>query len=195
VSSEVAIGRVVDGRELPPVGRWQIDPAHSEIQFVARHMMIAKVRGRFREFEGWLDVAERLEDSSVEVVIHAASIDTGDEQRDAHLRSPDFLDVERFPQITFRSTSVAPGRDPDRYVVVGDLSIRGVTRPVTLDVELEGVATDPWGGTRVGFVAVGEINREDFDVTWNQALETGGFLVGKGIRIELDIEAVLHAGT
>jgi polyisoprenoid-binding protein YceI len=155
------------------VGRWQIDPAHSEIQFVARHMMIAKVRGRFREFEGWLDVAERLEDSSVEVVIHAASIDTGDEQRDDHLRSPDFLGVERFPQITFRSTSVAPGRDPDRYVVVGDLSIRGVTRPVTLDVELEGVATDPWGGTRMGFVAVGEINREDFDVTWNQALETG----------------------
>jgi polyisoprenoid-binding protein YceI len=90
---------------------------------------------------------------------------------------------------------VAPGGDPDRYVVVGELSIRGVTRPVTLDVELEGVATDPWGGTRVGFVAVGEINREDFDVTWNQALETGGFLVGKGIRIELDIEAVLHAGT
>jgi polyisoprenoid-binding protein YceI len=195
VSSEVVRGRVVDGRELPPVGRWQMDPAHSAIQFVARHMMIAKVRGRFREFEGWLDIAERPEDSSVEVVIQAASIDTGDQQRDAHLRSPDFLDVEQFPQITFRSTSVAPGGDPDRYVVVGDLSIRGVIRPVTLDVELEGVATDPWGGTRVGFVGSGEINREDFDVTWNQALETGGFLVGKGIRIELDIEAVLHAGT
>jgi polyisoprenoid-binding protein YceI len=150
VSTEAVRGRVVDGRELPPVGRWRIDPAHSEIQFVARHMMIAKVRGRFRQFEGWLDVAERVEDSSVEVVIHAASIDTGDEQRDDHLRSPDFLGVERFPQITFRSTSVAPGRDPDRYVVVGDLSIRGVTRPVTLDVELEGVATDPWGARAWG---------------------------------------------
>lgn len=172
-----------------------IDPAHSDVQFVARHMMISKVRGRFREFEGWLDIAERPEDSSVEVVIQAASIDTGDSQRDAHLRSPDFLDVEQFPEIRFRSTSVRPAGDDDRYEVVGDLTIRGVTRPVTLDVEFEGIAVDPWGGTRAGFVASGEINREDFDVTWNQALETGGFLVGKGVRVELDVEAVLQPGT
>ncbi|HZA76305.1 MAG TPA: YceI family protein [Acidimicrobiales bacterium] len=172
-----------------------IDPAHSDVQFVARHMMISKVRGRFREFEGWLHIAERPEDSSVEVVIQAASIDTGDSQRDAHLRSPDFLDVEQFPEIRFRSTSVRPAGDDDRYEVVGDLTIRGVTRPVTLDVEFEGIAVDPWGGTRAGFVASGEINREDFDVTWNQALETGGFLVGKGVRVELDVEAVLQPGT
>jgi polyisoprenoid-binding protein YceI len=190
----VAQVRTVEGRELPPVGRWAIDPAHSELQFVARHMMISKVRGRFREHEGWLDVAERPEDSRVDVTIRAASIDTGDAQRDAHLRSPDFLDVERFPDITFRSTSVRPAGAEDRYEVVGDLTIRDVTRPVTLDVEFEGVAVDPWGAPRAGFVASGEINREDFDVTWNQALETGGFLVGKGIRVEVDVEAVLQSG-
>lgn len=195
MGTKVAQTRIVEGRQLPPVGRWMIDPAHSDVQFVARHMMISKVRGRFREFEGWLDIAERPEDSSVEVVIQAASIDTGDSQRDAHLRSPDFLDVEQFPEIRFRSTSVRPAGDDDRYEVVGDLTIRGVTRPVTLDVEFEGIAVDPWGGTRAGFVASGEINREDFDVTWNQALETGGFLVGKGVRVELDVEAVLQPGT
>lgn len=187
--------RTVEGRELPPVGRWDIDPAHSELQLLARHMMISKVRGRFREHEGSLDIAERPEDSRVDVTIRAASIDTGDAQRDAHLRSPDFLDVERFPDVTFRSTSVRPAGAGDRYEVVGDLTIRDVTRPVTLDVEFEGVAVDPWGALRAGFMAAGEINREDFDVTWNQALEAGGFLVGKGIKVEVDVEAVLQPGT
>jgi polyisoprenoid-binding protein YceI len=194
VGTKVARSRIVDGRELPPVGRWRIDPAHSDVQFVARHMMVSKVRGHFLEFEGWLGIAARPEDSSVEVSIKAASIDTGDPQRDGHLRSPDFLDVERFPEIPYRSTAVRPVAG-DRYEVVGDLTIRDVTRSVTLDVEFEGVAVDPWGGVRAGFVASGEINREEFDVTWNQALETGWFLVGKGIRIELDVEAVLQDGT
>lgn len=194
MKTKVAHPRIVDDRELPPVGRWKIDPAHSDVQFVARHMMISKVRGHFREFEGWLDIAERPEDSSVEVTINAASIDTGDPERDRHLRSPDFLDVERYPAITYRSTAVRPV-DGDRYEVVGDLTIRHVTRSVTLDVEFEGVAVDPWGGVRAGFVATGEINRDEFDVTWNQALETGGFLVGKGVRVELDVEAVLQAET
>jgi polyisoprenoid-binding protein YceI len=127
------------------VGRWNIDPAHSDVQFVARHMMISKVRGHFREFEGWLDIAERPEDSSVEVTINAASIDTGDPERDGHLSSPDFLDVERYPAITYRSTALRPV-DGERYEVVGDLAIRHVTRSVTLDVEFEGVAVDPGGG-------------------------------------------------
>jgi polyisoprenoid-binding protein YceI len=190
MGTKVAQTRVVEGRELPPVGRWVIDPVHSTVPFVARHMMISKVRGRFREFEGWVDVAERPEDSRVEVAINAASIDTGDPGRDEHLRSPDFLDVEHFPLVTYRSTSVRP--IGDRVEVVGDLTIRDCTRPVTLDVEFEGVAVDPWGNLRAGFVASGDINREDFDITWNQALETGGFLVGKGVRIELDVEAVLQ---
>ena len=194
MGTETAQVRVVDGRELPPVGRWTIDATHSDVQFVARHMMIAKVRGHFREFEGWIDVAERPEDSRVEVVIAAASIDTGDPTRDAHLRSPDFLDVERYPNITYRSTAVRPA-EGDRWRVEGDLTIRDVTRSVALDLEFEGVALDPWGNLRAGFVATGDIDREEFAVTWNQALETGGFLVGKGIRVELDIEAVLQGGS
>lgn len=184
--------RTVEGRGVPPPGRWTIDPTHSEIQFIARHMMIAKVRGRFREFSGTVNIAESPEQSWVEVTIRAASIDTGDEERDRHLRSPEFLDVERFPELLFRSTSVRPA-DNDRWEVTGDLTIRGVTRPVTLDVEFSGVAVDPWGNLRAGFLATTDINREDFDVTWNQALETGGFLVGKGVRIEADVEAVLQS--
>jgi polyisoprenoid-binding protein YceI len=184
--------RTVAGREIPPPGRWRIDPAHSEIQFVARHMMIARTRGRFREFSGTITIAEVPEQSSVEVTIVAASIDTGDAQRDAHLRSPDFLDVERYPEIRFRSTEVRPAGD-DRWEVTGGLTIRDVTRPVTLDVEFCGVATDPWANLRAAFLASTEINREDFDVSWNQALESGGFLVGKGVRIELDVEAVREA--
>jgi polyisoprenoid-binding protein YceI len=180
--------RVVAGREIPPAGTWRIDPAHSEIQFIVRHMMIAKVRGRFREFSGTIDIAELPAESSVEVRIDAASIDTGDADRDRHLRSPEFLDVERFPEIRFRSTSVRPG-EGDRWVVGGDLTVRDRTRPVTLDVEFCGRALDPWRNQRIGFLASTEINREDFDITWNQALETGGFVLGKGIRIELDVEA------
>jgi polyisoprenoid-binding protein YceI len=184
--------RTVAGRELPPPGRWRIDPSHSQIEFVARHMMIARTRGRFREFSGSIHIAEVPEQSSVEVVIVAASIDTGDAQRDAHLRSPEFLDVERFPEIRFRSTGVRPVAD-NRWEVAGDLTIRDVTRPVTLDVEFCGVATDPWGNLRAAFLASTEINRDEFDVSWNRALEGGGFLVGKGVRIELDVEAVREA--
>jgi polyisoprenoid-binding protein YceI len=155
-------------------------------------MMIARTRGRFREFSGTIHVAEAPEQSSVEVAIVAASIDTGDQQRDAHLRSPEFLDVKRFPELRFRSTQVRSVVD-DRWEVIGDLTIRDITRPVTLDVEFCGVATDPWGSLRAAFLASTEINRDDFDVSWNQALEGGGFLVGKGVRVELDIEAVREA--
>jgi polyisoprenoid-binding protein YceI len=180
--------RTVAGREIPPPGRWRIDPVHSQIEFVARHMMIARTRGRFREFSGTIDIAEVPEQSSVEATIVATSIDTGDPQRDAHLRSPEFLDVQRFPELRFRSTEVHPA--DDRWQVSGDLTIRNITRPVTLDVEFCGVATDPWGNLRAAFLASTEINRDDFDVSWNQTLESGGFVVGKGVRIELDVEAV-----
>lgn len=192
MSMKIAPTRTVDGREVPIPGTWTIDPSHSEIQFAARHMMISRVRGRFHEFSGTVTVGERPEDSSVEAVIQAASIDTGDENRDQHLRSPDFLDVERFPQIPFRSRSVRPGRG-DRWQVTGDLTIRDLTRSVTLDVEFCGAAIDPWGQVRAGYMAETEIDREDFAVTWNQALEAGGFLVGRGVKIEADVEAVLQS--
>jgi len=184
--------RIVEGREVPPSGTWKIDPSHSEIQFFVRHMMIAKVRGRFREFEGRIRIGERPEDSRVEVVIEAASIDTRDRTRDEHLRSADFLDVERYPELRFASTSVRPG-DKDRWQVTGDLTVRGVIRPVVLDVEYDGAMVDPWGNLRAGLLATTEIDRENFDITWNQALEAGGFLVGKGVRIEIDVEAIRQA--
>jgi polyisoprenoid-binding protein YceI len=181
--------RVVEGREVPLPGRWALDPVHSQIQFVARHMMVSKVRGFFREFSGTLLIAEVPEESHVEVTIAAASIDTGDKTRDEHLRSPEFLDVERFPEITYRSTRVRPA-DGDKWDVTGLLTIRDVTREVTLSTEFCGVNPDPWGKIRAGFLATTEINREDFDITWNQALETGGFVVGKGVKVEIDAEAV-----
>ena len=184
--------RVVDGRELPLPGTWRIDPSHSEIRFVVRHMMIAKVHGGFREFEGTINIGERPEDSRVQIVIEAASIDTRDRTRDEHLRSADFLDVERYPELRFTSTSVRPG-DKNRWLVTGDLTVRDVTHPVTLSVEYCGAMEDPWGNLRAGFLATTEIDREDFDITWNQALEAGGFLVGKGVRIEIDVEAIRQA--
>jgi polyisoprenoid-binding protein YceI len=192
MGTETAHIRIVDGREVPPTGRWNIDPAHSSIGLVARHMMISKVRGRFREFSGFADIADIPERSLVEVTIQAASIDTDDEERDRHLRSPDFLDVDRFPTITYLSTAVRPTAG-DRWEMSGDLTVRGVTKPVTMDVEFEGAAVDPWQNLRAGFLATTEINRDEFDMTWNQALETGGFLVGKGIKVEADVELVLQS--
>jgi polyisoprenoid-binding protein YceI len=193
MAMNVATSRTIAGLEVPPVGRWVIDAAHSHVDFVVRHMMISKVRGRFREFSGVICIDEVPERSSVEATIVAASIDTGDEERDRHLRSAEFLDVEHHPEITFRSVSLRPA-DQDHWKVTGELTIRGVTRPVMLLVEYCGTAVDPWGNTRVAFLASGEINREDFAITWNQALEAGGFLVGKGVKIEVDVEAVLQNG-
>ena len=191
MAMNVANTRTVAGFEVPPVGRWVIDPVHSHVDFVVRHMMISKVRGRFREFSGVICIDEIPERSSVEATIVAASIDTGDEERDRHLRSAEFLDVEHHPEIRFRSLSLRPS-DKDHWKLTGELTIRGVTRPVMLLVEYCGTAADPWGNTRAAFLASGEINREDFAITWNQALEAGGFLVGKGVKIEIDVEAVLQ---
>ena len=176
---------------LPAAGSWQIDPSHSTVDFVVRHLMVSKVRGRFGTFSGVINVDGDPDLSSVAVEIEAASIDTGDEQRDAHLRSGDFLDVETYPTLAFRSTSVH-GHDAD-WKVSGELTVHGVTLPVVLDVEYLGTTKDPWGGDRAGFSATTEIDREDFGMTWNQALEAGGVLVGKKVRIEIEVEAVKAA--
>ena len=174
------------------ISTWGIDGAHSIAEFAVKHMMISTVKGRFRDVQGSIELDEQHpENSTVRAAIDTASVDTGVEQRDAHLRSGDFFDTERFPTISFRSTRVE--REGDDWKVYGDLTIRDVTRPVTLDVEFCGVATDPWGNLRAAFLASTEINRDEFDVSWNQALEGGGFLVGKGVRIELDVEAVREA--
>ncbi|MBA2317071.1 MAG: YceI family protein [Euzebyales bacterium] len=181
--------RTVEGRAVPAPGTYTIDPSHSNVEAMARHLMLSKVRGHFAQFSGRIVVADDIAASSVEVSIAAASIDTRDANRDEHLRSADFLDVDAHPELTFRSTGVEPAGS-DRWTLHGDLTIRGVARPVALDLEFLGDATDPWGNARALFSATTEIDREDFRITWNQALETGGVLVSKKLRIELEIQAV-----
>jgi polyisoprenoid-binding protein YceI len=170
-------------------GTWQIDPAHSLVEFAVRHLMISTVKGRFGDVSGTLQVdpADPAR-SAIDVTINTASIDTREAQRDAHLRSADFFDVERFPTLRFRSTRVSGG--PDQLRVTGDLTIRDVTREVTLDVTAEGQGKDPWGGERAGYSAKGTINRKDFGLTWNQLLEAGGVAVGDEIKISIDVEFV-----
>ena len=171
---------------------WTIDPSHSTIEFVAKHMMITTVKGRFAEFEGTVVADEtNLADSTVEVTMKAASLDTRSDQRDAHLRSPDFLDVERFPEVTFRSTRIEGTKH--EFQLVGDLTIRGVTRPITLDVTFEGEGKDPWGGTRASFSAKGKFDRRDYGLTWNVALETGGILVSNEVKINIEAQVVAQA--
>lgn len=185
-------GRTLDGVELPGAGTWKIDPSHSSVEFTARHLMVAKVRGRFGEFSGAVHVAEVPEESSVEVTIDASSIDTREDRRDAHLRSQDFFDVDNHPAITFRGAGLRRTGDM-RFELPGELTIRGVARPVTLQVDYGGLTLDPWGNSRAAFSAKTEIDREGFGLTWNQALETGGVLVGKQVKIEIEIEAVRAA--
>ena len=179
-------------RTLPATGTWTIDASHSEVGFSVRHLGLSKTRGRFGAFSGTLVVDEVPEQSRVEVEIDAASIDTKDAGRDDHLRSADFFDAERFPALRFRSTGVR-NVGGDRWEVEGELTIKDVTRPVVLDTEITGTVTDPWGNERVGFFATTEVNREDFGLTWNQVLETGGLLVGKNVKIQLEVEAVKGA--
>jgi polyisoprenoid-binding protein YceI len=173
--------------------RWNIDAAHSSINFSVRHMVVSKVRGRFTKFSGTLNVDDGdITRSVVEATIDASSIDTGTAQRDAHLRSADFFDAERFPELRFRSTRIEKLADA-RYRVVGDLTIRDFTSEVALDVEYGGRGKDPWGNERVGFVATAAIDRRDFGLKWNQALEAGGVLVGDRVDIELDVQGVKAA--
>lgn len=171
-------------------GEYQIDPAHSRLGFVARHAMVTKVRGHFPEVSGTLYLdAEDPTRSTAEVVVQMASVNTGQDQRDAHLRSPDFFDVENHPAMTFKSTG-AELRGEDTYRMTGDLSIRGVTRPVTLDIEFNGIVRDPFGNDRAGFEARSTISRKDWGLTYNAVLEAGGVLVSDKITLELDIAAV-----
>jgi polyisoprenoid-binding protein YceI len=183
----VALTRELQGVVVPAPGVYDIDAKHSSVEFVARHLMISKVRGRFDDVSGTIRVAEVPEESSVEVTIGADSVRTGDDQRDAHLRGGDFFDIETHPRWTFTSTAVK--RHGDNWKVTGDLSIRGVTRPAVLDVEFDGANVTPWGTAALGFSASTEIDREEWGVSYNQVLETGGVMVGKKIRIEIQVEA------
>jgi polyisoprenoid-binding protein YceI len=184
--------RVVDGVQLPAAGTYILDPAHTRVGFVARHLMVTKVRGHFAELTGSITVGEDVASSTAEATMQTASIETGVADRDTHLRSGDFLEIEKHPTVTFANAKVVSAKGTD-FKVTGDLTIKGVTKPVTLDVELEGVAKDPWGGERLGLTARTEIDREDFGMTWNVALETGGVLVSKKIVIEIEAEATRQA--
>ena len=176
--------------ETPASHRWEIDTTHSDVQFTVRHMVVTKVRGRFTRWAGSIELDEKdLARSSVKVRIEAGSIETGLADRDAHLRSADFLDVARYPHLEFRSTGIERV-DEERYRIHGDLNIRGVTHPVTLEAEMGGIKADPWGSLRAGFSARTRIDRRDFGLTWNQVLEAGGLLVGEKVDIELEVEAV-----
>jgi polyisoprenoid-binding protein YceI len=175
------------------VTTWSIDPAHTHVEFAVRHLMITTVKGRFTDVSGTVRMHDNdIAKSEVEININAASIDTREAQRDAHLRSADFLDVEKYPEITFRSKRIADV-DGDQFKLVGDLFIHGVTREVTLDVTSEGRARDPWGGERAGFSAKTKIKRGDFGLTWNQSLETGGVLVGDEVKVSLEVELLRKA--
>lgn len=184
--------RDFNGVTIPQPGTFSIDPAHTRVGFVARHLMVNKVRGSFTDVTGEITVAEDPLASSATVAIQATSINTGVADRDAHLRGGDFLEVETYPTIEFRATSIG-SFDGTEFVLPGELTVRGVTRPVELKVEFEGTAVSPWGQEVFGFSASTEIDREEFGLTWNQALETGGVLVGKKIKIEIDGEAVRQA--
>ena len=169
---------------------WQIDPVHSEVEFSVRHLMISTVKGRFTDVQGTLQYNEAdPTGSNVEVRIATASVDTRADQRDTHLRSADFFDAEHYPFMTFKSTRVERTGE-GRGKLTGDLTIRGVTRPVTLDVKREGRGKDPWGGERLGFSATTVLNREAFGLTWNQALETGGVVVGEEVKVSIEVEWV-----
>jgi polyisoprenoid-binding protein YceI len=173
--------------DLTP-GIWNVDPVHSSIGFVARHLMVSKVRGRFGTFTGTLTIAEDPLKSKVEATADISSLSTGDESRDGHLKSADFFNAEQNPTITLVSTGIDP--DGDDYVLHTDLTINGVTKPVDFDLEFEGVSPDPWGGTRAGFSAQADISRKEWGIEYNMVLETGGVMVGDKVKIELEIQAV-----
>jgi len=172
--------------DLKP-GIWNLDASHSEVGFTARHLMVSKVRGQFKDFAAVVTVAQPFELSTVEATVQLASIDTNSADRDTHLKSADFFDVENNPVMTFKSTKVTDDS------LEGTLTIKGVTRPVSFDLDFGGISADPWGGTRAGFEATAEINRKDFDLSWNVAIEGGGVLVGEKVKIALDVQLVQTA--
>lgn len=174
---------------VPTPGSWTLDPAHSEISIIATHLMVTKVRGHFTEIEGSIQVADDPSRSTVEVTAKAASIDTGSPDRDAHLRSGDFLDAEQYPLVSFRSTSLAS--EGESWKLSGDLTIRDVTQPVVFDLRFDGMMKDPFGNQKAAFFIKGEIERELWGLTWNVPLEAGGLLVSKKFKLEISAQAVL----
>jgi polyisoprenoid-binding protein YceI len=174
---------------LPGPGEWEIDPAHTIVRARARHLGLSTVEGRFTRFAGTVRVADPIAGSAVEVAIEAASIDTGNADRDAHLRSPDFLDIDRFPELTYRGEGVTRVSE-QRWRIAGELTIRGITRPVPLDVTYVGTGPDPWGGTRIALTATAQLVRGDYDINWNLGLPGGFVLVGPTLRIDLEVQAV-----
>lgn len=176
--------------QLTP-GTWTVDPSHSSVGFVARHLMVTKVRGRFASFSGTATIADDPLQSSVEASVDLASVTTGDDGRDGHLKSGDFFDVEQYPTMTFRSTGIEA--DGDDYLLHGDLTIKGVTKPVTFELEFDGAGTDPWGNLKAGFTAETEVNRKDWGLEWNVALEAGGVLVSEKVKIQLDVQLAKQA--
>ncbi len=191
-SGPATLGPVIldraDGTQLPPPGRWTIDPAHSSVRITARHLGLASVTGVIGEFSGTIDIAEPSERSAVQALMKADSIDTGNKLRDDHLRSADFLDVEVHPLIVYTGNGVAP-QDDDHWTVSGELTLRGTTRPVQLDLAYLGTGPDQWGGQRAAFRATAELHRKDFAIDWNQSVAAGVVLVGWVLQITLDIEA------
>jgi polyisoprenoid-binding protein YceI len=172
-----------------PAGTWKVDPSHSSVGFAVKHMMIATVRGQFGEFEGTIEAAEDISDSRVHGSVNVASIDTGNADRDGHLRSADFFDVEHYPQATFESTRIEPLGGSD-YRMTGNLTIKGVTKEVQMNATVQGAGVDPWGNERVGVEVRGKVNRTEFGLRWQQMLESGGFLVGENVDIMIDASAV-----
>lgn len=181
--------RTIDGLELPAAGRWRIDPGHAFVEFVGRHFLLTRVRGRFNDVEGVVHVADDPTESYVEVTVRTASVDSGSQVRDDHLRSPDWFDVERFPEMTFRSR---PGFacDGDRATIVGDLTLVGITRPVELHVEYVGFVADPWGHEKAVFRAWAEVDRLDWGLRWNAVGPTGRLVVAREVRLEIEVETV-----
>lgn len=184
--------RVVDGIEVPAAGIWRVDPGHCEIGFVGRHFGLTRIRGRFTGVDGTVTVGEAPDESGVEVTIEMASVSSGDASRDDHLRSAEFFDVEHHPTATFRSTRITT--DGTNGTMLGELTIKGIARPVTLEFTYLGHAADPWGNDRAVFSAAGTIDRHDWGLTWNMLLEAGGLLVSKEIRIEVEVELIREPG-
>jgi len=191
-SNTSPVTRTWNGLTIPTAGTYLLDPAHKRVGFVARHMMVSKVRGEFADVTATITVDEDPLKSAVTATIQAASISTGNADRDNHLRSGDFLEVEKYPTLEFRSTGIK-SHSGNEFVLGGELTIKGVTRPVDLNVEFEGAGRSPFGQDVIGFTATTEIDREDFGLTWNVALEAGGVLVGRKVTIEIEGEAIRQA--
>lgn len=189
--SDTTLTRTVSGTTVPEAGTYEIDPAHSSARFQVRHLGLSKVKGSFERFGGVVVIAEDPTASRVDVELQADSFTTGAEDRDNHVKSADFLDIENHPTLTFRSTGVR--QDGDGWKVDGELGVKGISRPVTLDVDFEGSGKDPWGNDRIAFTASGEIDRSEWGINWNQSLETGGVLVGKKVKLSIDVQAVAQA--